>query len=172
MLRFVQLNFEVYLDHFKTQKLEGLVIKKHLGGNLHVFQSDWKYGVVAINEEMFDVVAAFTQVLSTLVTVIPVGLNREEDKIYGENRREDLFECTLVLFHKINELLDCYNVSATSEEETKEWDVIKTPVNRVLESLFRDTHSQKDYQIFTPEVYKKIKSERKFSVFVEHTAPC
>ena len=56
---------------------------------------------------MFDVVAAFTQVLSTLVTVIPVGLNREEDKIYGENRREDLFECTLVLFHKINELLDC-----------------------------------------------------------------
>ena len=63
--------------------------------------------MVAINEEMFDVVAAFTQVLSTLVTVIPVGLNREEDKIYGENRREDLFECTLVLFHKINELLDC-----------------------------------------------------------------
>jgi hypothetical protein len=145
MLRFVQLNFEVYLDHFKIHKLEGIIIKKHLGGNLHVFQSDWKYGVVAINEEIFDVVAAFTQVLSTLVAVIPVGLNKEEDRIYGENRRMDLLECTLLLFHKINELLDCFSVSDSSNEEAKEWEVIKTPVNRVLENLFKDTHSQKDY---------------------------
>ena len=74
----------------------------------------------------------------------------------------DLMECTLLLFHKINELLDCFSVSDSSNEEAKEWEVIKTPVNRVLENLFKDTHSQKDYLIFTPEVYKKIKTELKF----------
>ena len=166
MLRFVQLNFEIYLDNFKIHKVQGLAINKHLGGDLHVFQSDWKKGVVGINEELFDVVAAFTQVMSTLVNAIPVGLNKEEDKIYGENRREDLLECTLLLFHKVNELLQISHISPSSEEETKDWEVIHIPTNHVLESLFRDTHSQKEFQIFSPEVYEKIKTERKFAVFV------
>ena len=43
---------------------------------------------------------------------------------------------------------------------------MRIPTNQSLESLFKATHSDKAYQIFTPEVYEKIKTERKFNIFV------
>ena len=91
---------------------------------------------------------------------IPIGLKAEEDKIYGQERREDLLDCTLSVFHKVNEHLCCSDVSP--DEERKDWEHIRTPSNRVLEDLFKSTHSDKGYQIFTPEVYERVKSESKF----------
>ena len=129
--------------------------------NLELFDSDWKYGVVGLREELFDVVAAFTDVMQMLEKAIPGGLNAEEDKTYQENRRDDLLECTLLIFHRVNELLQVATISP-SEEETKEWEIIHKPQNKILESLFKFTHSQRDFQIFTPEVYEAVKSEKKF----------
>ena len=37
----------------------------------------------------------------------------------------------------------------------------------MLETLYRMTHSDKSYQIFTPKVYERIKKEEKFAVFVK-----
>ena len=114
---------------------------------------------------MFEIVAAFTNVINTLILAIPIGINKDEDKIYGQERREDLLDCTLMLFHKVNEKLNCSHLSP-AQEESKDWDIMRIPTNEVLESFFKLTHSDKGYQIFTPEVYEKVKTEHKFAVFV------
>ena len=91
--------------------------------------------------------------------------------MYDQEKREDLLECTTIVFHKVNELLNCSHFSPATEEESKEWDVMRIPTNAALESLFKATHSDKAYQIFTPEVYEKIKTERKFAMFVRNSQP-
>lgn len=48
---------------------------------------------------------------------------------------------------------------------------MRIPTNESLESLFKATHSDKAYQIFTPEVYEKIKTESKFDIFVRSREP-
>ena len=48
---------------------------------------------------------------------------------------------------------------------------MRIPTNSVLESLFKATHSDKAYQIFTPEVYEKVKTERKYTIFVKNSTP-
>ena len=113
---------------------------------------------------------AFTNVVDTLVKAIPIGLNAETDRDYGQERREDLLDSTLLLFYKTNELLNCSNFSP-ADEESKDFLVIHTPTNEVLATLFKLTHSDKDYMIFTPEVYERIKKEEKFSAFVRNTKP-
>ena len=119
---------------------------------------------------MFEIVTAFTNVVNTLIKAIPIGINKEEDRIYGQERREDLLDCTLMLFHKVNEVLHCSNFSP-AQEESKEWDILRIPTNEVLENLFKATHSDKGYQIFTPEVYEKVKTEYKVAVFVRGQEP-
>ena len=159
MLKFVRANFEIYLDHFRTERVQNLLINKRMRqSEFSIFQSDWKVGVVSINEELFDIVTAFTSVLETLVGAIPVGLSSESDHDYGQERREDLLDSTLLLFYKVNELLNCSHVSP-AEEESKEFMIMRAPTNEVLETLFRLTHSDKSYLIFTPEVYERIKKE-------------
>lgn len=91
--------------------------------------------------------------------------------MYSQERREDLLESTLVVFHRANELLNCSHITPGMEEESKDWDVMRKPSNDVLESLFKQTHSDKAYQIFTPEVYELVKTEKKFSIFVGRVEP-
>ena len=130
-----------------------------------MFHSEWRTGVTGINEQLFEIVAAFTNVLSTLIQSIPIGVDKEQDKLYGQERREDLLDCTLLVFHKVNEILHCSHLSP-AHEESKDWDIMRVPSNEVLESLFKATHSDKGYQIFTPEVYEKIKTEVRFQILV------
>ena len=86
-------------------------------------------------------------------------------------RREDLLEATLSLFYKVNEILDCSHYSPAAEEESKEFLVMRAPTNEVLETLFKLTHSDKSFQIFTADVYEQIKKEDKFSILVKGTKP-
>lgn len=67
-------------------------------------------------------------------------------------------------------MLNCSHYSP-AEEESKEFLVMRTPTNELLETLFKLTHSDKSYQIFTPETYERIKQEEKFAVFVKKTKP-
>ena len=112
-------------------------MKKHLGRDTQILISEWKQGVYAIDEHLFNVVGAFTKVMSVLIKAIPIGLNKEEDKMYSQERREDLLESTLVVFHRANELLNCSHITPGMEEESKDWDVMRKPSNDVLESLFK-----------------------------------
>ena len=48
-----------------------------------MFHSEWRTGVTGINEQLFEIVSAFTNVLSTLIQSIPIGVDKEQDKLYG-----------------------------------------------------------------------------------------
>ena len=55
--------------------------------------------------------------LSTLVKAIPLGLDREQDQMYDQEKREDLLESAILVFHKVNEKLHCTNFSPSVHEE-------------------------------------------------------
>lgn len=76
-------------------------------------------GVVEISDHIFEVVMAYTPILKLLVKSIPLGLNKADDKIFVKDIREDLLECTLILFRKVNEHL---NFSYTSTDS--DWEVM------------------------------------------------
>ena len=80
-----------------------------------------------------------------------------------------MLESMLIVFHRVNEILHCSHLTPDMEEESKEWDVMRKPTNDVLESLFKQTHSDKGYQIFTPEVYTRVKTEKKFGALVKRS---
>jgi len=171
MLKFIRTNFEIYLDHFKSERVSNLLIKQQMRrGELKLFQTDLKVGVVALNEHLFEIVSAFTQVVGALTRAIPTGMRAESDRSYGLERREDLLESTLLLFYKVNELLDCLH--APPDEESKEREKMAKPAtNSIMETLFERTHSDKRFSICTPEVHDAIKTERKFAVLVNRTEP-
>ena len=79
MLRFIRANYEIFLDHFRSQRVQNLLIRKYMGNDLQVLQTEWKSGVYGINEQLFEIVQSFTNVLNVLVQSIPIGLNSEED---------------------------------------------------------------------------------------------
>ena len=50
-----------------------MLLKNHLKSDLQILISEWKKGVYAIDEHLFNVVGAFTQVVSVLIKAIPIG---------------------------------------------------------------------------------------------------
>ena len=67
MLRFVRANFEIYLDHFRSIRIQKELFNQFLSPELQVFHSEWRTGVTGINEQLFEIVTSFTHVLNTLV---------------------------------------------------------------------------------------------------------
>ena len=101
MLRVIRTNYEVYIDHFKCQILQQL-ISRRLGKDRELLQENIKSEVDSIRDDVFEVVTAFTPVLKLLTKAIPLGLKNEEDQKYAKQCREDLFDCTLMLFRNVN----------------------------------------------------------------------
>ena len=99
MLRFVQTNYSIYLDYFKTKLLQ-TVIKDRLKEQREVVEL--KQEKIAIQEDLFEGVASYTQVLKLLIESIPLGIGHMQDEIYLIECREDLFDCTLDLLRTVN----------------------------------------------------------------------
>ena len=83
-------------------------------------QENIKSEVESIKEDVFEIVTAYTPVLKVLVKTIPLGVNKEEDEISDKQCREDLFDCTLLLFRHVNQ-----HLQLTSTD--KDWDVMHAP---------------------------------------------
>lgn len=110
---------------------------------------------------MFDLSTAFADVLGIIVRNIPLGMDLEQDKSFNLLQRDELFECTLILFQKVTEYFNCTTYLGG------EWEVI-TGTNKRISILLKDTHSDESLQtkIFTPEVYERIKHEKSFETFI------
>lgn len=65
--------------------------------------------------------------------------------------RDNLLDCTLVLFRKCSEYFGC------GEGLQK---------NAVIDMILKGTHSDEAYKVFTKEAYAKIKKERTFKSFM------
>ena len=75
MVRFVRANYSLFLDHFRYVTLQQEILGKYLGKTCSIVSEDHKTGVQTLNEGVFEVIRAFTQVLHLFINSIPVGLN-------------------------------------------------------------------------------------------------
>lgn len=62
--------------------LQDRIIRKHLGKSIEIFETDWKVGCIGIHAQLFDAVETFSLVITKLVSLIPLGFSREEDRQY------------------------------------------------------------------------------------------
>ena len=154
MLRFVQNNYDLYLDYFKTKLLQ-TVIKDRLEEQKEIVEL--KQEKIVIQEDVFEVVAAYTQVQKLLVDSVPLGISRQLDEMFLRECREDLLDCTIYLFKMVNQKLRC-NLTISENE----WELMQNPQNQVLVKLFEKTHSDNAYNIFKSADYEMIKQERSF----------
>ena len=67
----------MYIGQIKDKVLQDKVIRKHLGKSLELFETDWKVGCVGIHAQLFDVVETFGQLISKLVSLIPLGFDKD-----------------------------------------------------------------------------------------------
>lgn len=151
--RMIRTNYEFMISAW-SDRLVNKIMAKHCTDIIEIDANQRSTGnsllglEMKIKTDLFLFVLRFSEMLKVIVFNIPLGFVNE-DKIYKQERHDDLYDCTIKILKKVIQTLtyQIYKGSLTSTQQL----------------IFNQTHSGEGY-MFSNNVYALIKGERHYPI--------